>query len=112
MNIVETIEEFVEAGINDNVTSIFCELIKQDIHDLLGVNLNDLFSSYDSKDKEMINVFELWTIQEWLAYKLRQRGEKVIELSLLFIWCRTTTGQAIKLDDCIKDIYTEYIHKQ
>ncbi|TDR90308.1 hypothetical protein [Enterovirga rhinocerotis] len=50
-------------------------------------------------------VFEHWSVTEWLAGKLEEQGEKVDrDFAGLCIWARTTTGQAIGMDGCIRAI--------
>lgn len=51
-------------------------------------------------------VFEHWAMSGYLAQKLEMQGEKIISLfDFDYIWCRTTTGQAISIDHVITDIY-------
>lgn len=51
-------------------------------------------------------VFEHWIIDPWLGRKLEARGEKVDrDFAGLCVWGRTTTGQAISMDEVIGDIY-------
>lgn len=49
-------------------------------------------------------VYEHWIVTDWLACKLRERSNKVIEIYGLDIWCRCCTGQAICLDNVIQNI--------
>lgn len=49
-----------------------------------------------------------WAVSTWLAEKLQAQGERVdTDFAGLNIWARTTTGQAISMDGCIKRIYAE-----
>lgn len=52
-------------------------------------------------------VYEHWIVSDWLAGKLKERGETTGELFGLTIWGRTTTGQAIALDAVIAGIAAE-----
>ena len=79
--------------------------------DFLNMDIADMFRSYDAEADETANVLELWTVKDWLAYQLEQAGEKVVELGLLRIWCRATTGQAINLDSCMQEIYADYVRR-
>jgi hypothetical protein len=57
-------------------------------------------------------VFEHWIVSDWLADRLEEHGEHTLrDFFGLSIWCRTTTGQAIKIDRVICDIHDE-LHKQ
>jgi hypothetical protein len=52
--------------------------------------------------------FEYWAVSDWLRYKLREQSEIVVDVGMgLYVWCRGTTGQAIKLDACIEAIALE-----
>ena len=56
-------------------------------------------------------VFEHWLVSSWLFKKLQDKGESVVEMYGLYIWCRTTTGMAIAYDCVIKEIYQDLISK-
>ena len=49
-----------------------------------------------------VEIFEWWAVSDWLAAKLIEVGECVIEGNS--IWGRSTTGQAILLDGVITRI--------
>lgn len=50
-------------------------------------------------------VYEHWSISDWLADKLIERGEKVDkDFAGLNVWARTCTGQGIAMDSVIQDI--------
>lgn len=56
-------------------------------------------------------VFEHWLVSDWLAEKLEEKNERVLkDFFGLTVWCRTTTGQSILLDQVICDIYDEFQH--
>ena len=50
-------------------------------------------------------VFEYWGVDNWLAEKLKEQGEVIIEDYLVPIWGRQTTGQSISLDKVIGEIF-------
>lgn len=58
-------------------------------------------------DGETYEVFEHWAVSTWLASKLEEQGERVVEISNLKVWCRTTTGQQISADSVIETICKE-----
>lgn len=50
-------------------------------------------------------VYEHWAVTDWLATHLEAQGEKVDrDFAGLTVWARTTTGQAISMDGCIRAI--------
>jgi len=53
-------------------------------------------------------VYEHWIVSDWLARKLEARDERIVrDWHGLTIWARTTTGQAISMDEVIRDIYRD-----
>lgn len=51
------------------------------------------------------DVFEHWSVTEWLADRLQAKGEKLDrDFAGLIVWARTTTGQQIVLDAVIQEI--------
>lgn len=53
-----------------------------------------------------VEVFEHWLVSDWLADKLKERGEMVLrDFMGLTIWGRTTTGQSVSIDEVICDIW-------
>lgn len=71
----------------------------------MGYDPNELESV---KYEEMKEVFEFWLVTDWLASKLREYNEVIIEVDDLVIWGRTCTGQAIYMDDLIQEIAEDY----
>ncbi|MCD6402661.1 hypothetical protein J7L36_02310 [bacterium] len=59
------------------------------------------------KGEEYPQIYEYWAVTEWLAEKLKEKGEVVFELWDFHVWGRQTTGQAIKLDPVIQEIALE-----
>ncbi len=65
-----------------------------------------------SLDDYRSEVFEHWIVSSWLAKKLQEHGETVVEdFYGLTIWARSTTNQAIYCDYVIQEIYKELISK-
>lgn len=56
---------------------------------------------------EYDDIFEYWAVSDQLARRLQERGEAVVDVGLLHVWGRCTTGQAILLDSVIVDIARE-----
>lgn len=74
---------------------------------------SDLLDAYETARDELRDEWEpleYWAVSEWLAKKLQERGEVVAEIGLMYIWARTTSGQAIAIDYVIEQITeaTEY----
>ncbi len=64
-------------------------------------------------DDHRSEVFEHWIVSSWLALRLIEHGETVVEdvLGIDYIWCRTTTGQAIHCDYVIQKIYKKLVEQ-
>jgi len=60
----------------------------------------------NSLDYEYLEPSEYYGVSDWLATKLREQGEVVVELLGFNVWGRGCTGQAILLDHCISMIAT------
>jgi hypothetical protein len=55
-----------------------------------------------------IEVYEHWAVSQYLADELTKHGERVdTDFAGLCVWARTTTGQAIGMDSCIRAIVAE-----
>ena len=52
-------------------------------------------------------IFEWWLVSPWFGKKLLIEGEPIIDNEYGHWWGRTTTGQAISMDDVIGKIYTD-----
>lgn len=52
-------------------------------------------------------IFEWWLVSSYLARKLQEQGEVVIDALGCHWWGRTTSGQAIYLDNVIQEIAGE-----
>jgi len=50
-------------------------------------------------------VLEHWIVDPWLAAKLSARGEAVQPFCGLWIWGRTTSGQAIHMDEVVRELF-------
>lgn len=61
----------------------------------------------EEPETEPQKVYEWWIVSGWLADKLRQYNEVIIDDGFNQIWGRCTTGQAILLDGVITDICEE-----
>ena len=57
---------------------------------------------------EYPEIYEFWSVDEWLGKKLEQAGEIIFECLDFVVWGRCTTGQAIYLDRVIQNIAIKY----
>lgn len=62
---------------------------------------------FDESEQEAKEIYEWWIVTEWLAKKLQDKGEAILDWGNNFYWGRTCTGQAILLDGVISEICEE-----
>ena len=79
------------------------ELLPYDEEEIISLSRG---IEYRDDDGTMIEpeVFEHWIVSDWLSVKLMDHDERMVNLSGLNIWCRTTAGQMIAADQVIEDI--------
>lgn len=53
---------------------------------------------------QFVEVLEYWAVSTWLAEKLKEQGEAIVEFGLTNVWGRTTGGQAIAMDYVIEKV--------
>ena len=88
-------QRIVENCVLKNQSTVVEEMIQAN---LISLEYLDLFTD---------EVLEWWLIDSWLAERLRQEGEVVIEEYGCYWWGRSTSGQAIYLDSVIQKIAEE-----
>ena len=88
-------QRIVENCVLKNQSTVVEEMIQAN---LISLEYLDLFAD---------EVLEWWLIDSWLAERLRQEGEVVIEEYGCYWWGRSTSGQAICLDSVIQKIAEE-----
>lgn len=106
---MSSIENAVRQNIHCNVTELVTTLAAGGRRSSMTTSAVDHLMRHAAtladpvEDKE---VYEFWAVSEWLAERLIEHGEKVdTDFAALNIWARTTTGQAIHMDYCIKRIF-------
>ena len=77
--------------------------VKIDCYDCDGED-DDCWECDEGEVEELREPLEYWSVSNWLADKLRNEDEVVIDYCGLNIWCRTTSGQAIYMDYVINQI--------
>ena len=98
----------VDSHVYQNVSYLVQELSKDEkyMDELLEVQVNytDNEGCHLPYPEEAL---EHWLVSSWLAERLREEGEMVVDFMDLTIWGRTTSGQAICIDTVIEDIYNK-----
>ena len=55
-------------------------------------------------------IYQWWIVSDWLINELKKKGEPILSNEYGDWWGRITIGEAIELDNVIKDIYND-LHK-
>ncbi|MFK7979279.1 MAG: hypothetical protein AB8G86_04820 [Saprospiraceae bacterium] len=69
--------------------------------------LKELIKQIEEPDLQ--EIFEWYEITKWLAEKLIEKGEPILENDYGFYWGRTCTGQSIILDGTVQQVAKDYI---
>lgn len=72
----------------------------------LEADIDSLERAIDEPDFK--EIFEWWSVSNWLMEKLEQRGEPILHTDYGDYWGRCCTGQAIAMDSVIRDLVKEY----
>ncbi len=102
----------IDKGVNKMVIKGVILNVSQLVREATNaMNQHDWVKSCNLENIDISEYFngrlEYWVVNSLLASELKDRGEKVIDdLFGLTIWCRTTTGQSIAMDDVILNIYS------
>lgn len=99
-HVLESINLTIEKELNENPELLYKAENYQKVKDELNEDL-------ETEDEEP-EIFEFWSVSDWLYDKLREKGEIVFECLDFYVWGRRTTGQALYLDDVIQEIAEEY----
>lgn len=78
--------------------------VKVDCYDCDGEDDDCWACDENGEAQELREPLEYWSVSNWLAEKLRNEDESVIDYCGLNIWCRTASGQAIYMDYVINQI--------
>jgi len=106
-----SLDKFVWNEVYCNVSTLIDEVIKlRNSASIDSETLNEFYYDYwvtsDHLNNE-VEVFEWWIVSPYLASRLKNRNELIIDYGINKIWGRTTTGQSITLDWVIEDIYKQ-----
>ena len=91
--------EFIDRHIFLEQTMLIEHLISN------GVSGFDLFEDVENFRIGDTEIFEWWIVSSWLANRLKELDEPILKNDYGIWWGRTSTGQAIKLDGVIEEIY-------
>ena len=87
---VEELEQLLE---DDELSGLDKEATQKELEELQELDCDRL-----------PDIYEWWGVSSWLADKLKEEGQVVVDEFATSIWGRQTTGQAILLDSVISRI--------
>jgi hypothetical protein len=94
------LSQFVEREVYVCQSSLVDELLRRNVF-----SFDEIENLYIGSGIQ--EIYEWWVVSSWLAKKLQGQGEPILENDYGVWWGRTTTGQAILLDEVIERIYDE-----
>lgn len=101
-----SIQEFIDREITMKMSSFIGLLGSMDCEELHDKYI-ELVHHFDAEG-EPVDILEYWSVSQELALQLKNREEAVtMDFYGKPVWGRTTSGQAIKMDSVIRDIYKE-----
>lgn len=107
MELQAKLGEFVDREITMNM-SPFISLLDSIDSDELHEKYSELVHHFDTEG-EPVDILEYHSVSEWLAHQLQDREEAItMDFHGIPVWGRTTSGQDIKMDSVIQEIYQEH----
>lgn len=102
-----TPEELVAREFYYSASALIYELSKIET---FWEDLQPLLEGQD-EDGDPVEIYEHWIVSDWMAARLKEKGEAVLQDFLgLTIYGRTTTGQALYMDRVITLICEDINH--
>lgn len=101
MTIKTTVERLINKEVMNEQGHIVQHFLNQVAVDDLGINAENLTNTFGyDENGEMYEkeVFEWWSVSDWLADKLKEVGSVVLEGDYDSYWGRCETGQGLSLD--------------
>jgi len=95
------VEKLISEGVFnlDDVENLY--LSDEQIKDYFSVETEEEMEEIRDNGEGTQEIYEWWVVSDYMADKLKNLGEPVLENDYGTWWGRTCTGQAIKLDSVI-----------
>lgn len=103
----DILERYVDIQDDENINSLTERSILNKLNKLeeLKEQKEAFKDELENADfEEITEIYEYWSVSSWLADKLKEKGQIIINECGFCIWGRQTTGQAILLDYVISQI--------
>lgn len=78
------------------------EIVREDVKNRVSAEDAEAFGCLSGADGK--EICQYWQVSPWLGYKLKEKGEIVVDYFLASLWGRTTEGQSVAQDTVIQDI--------
>jgi hypothetical protein len=101
-----------DAHVSHCLSALFYTLAHAERHATFGdYEISDFYRTHDAADdpasEDFCEVYEQWSVSDWLASRLQNTGATVREFFGMRVWLRTCTGQALYMDACFRAIIRE-----
>ena len=106
----ESARHLVDKEIYENI-GLTCQKELKEDPGLLNKAINYYPINEEGKrddDGDYPEIFEFWSVSEWLGNKLEYAGEIVFDCLDFKVWGRCQTGQSIAMDRAIQKIAIDY----
>jgi hypothetical protein len=104
-------EKLVKREIIECISLTIDRAFKKDTDEILEALESCENFKEDPESENYPEIFEYWSVTDWLGEKLKQKGEIVFKYLDFTVWGRQCTGQAIFLDSVIQEIAIETFKK-
>jgi hypothetical protein len=102
---MKTIEQFVDDEIIYNQTGLVSFLLRDERNEEIGFSYYNIVNDKEDENGDYPEVFSWYLVTDWLADKLKEEKEVVLETDQGSYWGRCTFGQLISMDSVIERIY-------
>jgi hypothetical protein len=99
------LSDFVHNNIGCNQTALVEECLTKEV--FAYDDIANLYQEGEGGEEEAQEIFSWYCVDEWMADKLKEQGEPVLENDFGKWWGRTTFGQLIAADSVIERIHAE-----
>lgn len=100
------VSQFVEREVLACQSSLVDELLAKEIF-----SWDDIENIYSPENEEETQeIFEWWLVSSWIADKLKEKGEPILDNDYGIWWGRCCSGQAVYMDGVMQEIYNDLLN--
>jgi len=106
-SLIEATTDYQDGSILENVENLYAIEHYCDHEDFCHCEEDEDCECECSCEEEQQEIYEWWSVSSYLAKKLKEKGQPILEKFGHTIWGRTCTGQSINHDSLISEICSE-----